>query len=102
MNTTTKTRLSTVVRSLPKLSPVSPAKRDDQKTHVTIRHTTLPQPRALMLHEVRETGARSGFSVRIGGESGFRELQTLAGTIRLHLGDRTLATAAQILSRLAK
>ncbi len=101
MNTTTKTRLSTVVRALPKLSPV-PAKRDDQKTHVTIRHTTLPQPRALMLHEVRETGARSGFSVRIGGESGFRELKTLAGTIRLHLGDRTLATAAKILIRLAK
>jgi hypothetical protein len=97
--TTQTTRIATIVRSLPKLVP-SPAKKAD-KTLITIRHTSLPEPRKLMAGDAIELGFRSGISCRIGGAEGFRRIAAIGGrTIRLHVGDITLATANRILTRL--
>ncbi len=89
----TQSRIANAVRKLPTLTPVA-------RTLITVRHTTLPEPRKLMAHECMEIGPRSGFSVRIGGESGFRRIKVLGGTIKMHVGDRTMASASEIMKKL--
>lgn len=77
-----KNRISEVVKRLPRLVPVA-----EKKTWVSVRVTTLCEPRALMAHEVVERAARVGIEARIGGRREFRTLRMISGPLRIHLGD---------------
>lgn len=92
--------ITRIVKSLPKLAKRTGPTPDAPKTLVTIRHTTLPEPRKLVAGAVREMGFRSGFSVRIGGSEGFRRIATIGGIFKMHVGDRDLPSATAIMRRL--